>query len=176
MQAVPEVFRLHIGGEEVKPGWKIFNIQPKDGVDYVGDIEDLSRFADECCDEIYASHVLEHVPLFRVLPTLKGFHRILKQGGRVMISVPDLELLCQLFTSAELDKHQRFHVMKMIYGAQVDETDYHHIGFSPELMREYLSQAGFSRHEQVDSFGLFNDGSDFAPYGGPISLNVVAYK
>ena len=176
MESIPETFRLHIGGEEVKPGWKILNIQSREGVDYVGDIQDLSRFPDASCDEIYASHVLEHVPLFRVLPTLQGFHRILKRTGRAMISVPDLELLCQLFTSSDLDKHARYHVMKMIYGAQVDPSDFHHIGFSLEFLTEFLSAAGFSRVEPVETFGLFNDGSDFAPYGGPISLNVIAYK
>jgi len=33
--------RLHIGGEEIKEGWKILNIQNKPGVDFVGDITDF---------------------------------------------------------------------------------------------------------------------------------------
>ena len=176
MEAVPEVFRLHLGGSEVKPGWKILNILAGEGVDYVGDIQDLSRFADGACDEIYASHVLEHVPIARPLPTLKGFHRILKPGGRALISVPDLEILCQLFSSPELDARARLHVMKMMFGAQTDAHDFHYIGLTLEFLGELLQSAGFSRFETVESFGLFNDGSDFAPYGGPISLNVIAYK
>ena len=54
--------KLHIGGKEIKDGWKILNIQKFDGVDYQGDISDLSQFEDNSIDEIYASHVVEHVP------------------------------------------------------------------------------------------------------------------
>ena len=54
--------KLHIGGKIQKSGWKILNIQNKDGVDFIGDISDLSQFEDESINEIYASHVFEHVP------------------------------------------------------------------------------------------------------------------
>ena len=36
--------KLHIGGKEIKEGWKILNIQKNKGVDFVGDISDLSQF------------------------------------------------------------------------------------------------------------------------------------
>mgnify|MGYP006120551271 CR=1 FL=1 len=54
--------KLHIGGKIIKDGWKILNIQKNEGVDFVGDISDLSQFNDESIDEIYASHVFEHIP------------------------------------------------------------------------------------------------------------------
>ena len=53
--------KLHIGGKQKKEGWKILNIQSKDGADFIGDITDLSQFEDNSIDEIYASHVVEHV-------------------------------------------------------------------------------------------------------------------
>ena len=53
--------KLHIGGQTTKEGWKILNIQKKDGVDFVGDLTDLSQFSDNSIEEVYASHVLEHV-------------------------------------------------------------------------------------------------------------------
>ena len=88
--------RLHIGGTQVQEGWKILNVRPGNGVDFVGDIQDLSRFADASVDEIYASHVLEHVSQAAVLATLKGLYRILKPDSRLMISAPDLETLCKI--------------------------------------------------------------------------------
>tara|TARA_B100000780_G_scaffold258232_1_gene208474 strand:+ start:126 stop:272 length:147 start_codon:yes stop_codon:yes gene_type:complete len=36
--------KLHIGGEATKEGWTIFNIQKKEHVDIVGNLEDLSQF------------------------------------------------------------------------------------------------------------------------------------
>ena len=53
--------KLHIGGEQKKDGWKILNIQKKDNVDFIGNINDLSKFENNSIEEIYASHVFEHV-------------------------------------------------------------------------------------------------------------------
>jgi len=44
--------KLHIGGESTKDGWQILNIQPKDGVDFIGTISDLSQFEDESIEAI----------------------------------------------------------------------------------------------------------------------------
>lgn len=176
MKPIPATFRLNIGGREAKPGWQILNIQAGNGVDHVGDIQDLSRFGDESCDEIYASHVLEHVPRARIVATLQGMHRILKPSGRLLLSVPDLEALCRLFVSPNLDKPARVHVMRIIFGGQVDANDFHFVGFSLEILLDSLGAAGFARAERVGEFGLFNDTSSYAPYGVPISLNLIAFR
>src|SRR3954468_16802710 len=90
--------KLHIGGQEKREGWSIVDALPGPIVDYVGNCNDLSFLADESCSEVYASHVLEHLAYNGELQkTLKGIHRVLKPGGRLRASVPDLELLCQLF-------------------------------------------------------------------------------
>ncbi len=74
----PEPLRLHIGGEEVKPGWKILNAQPRPGVDFVGLAHDLSQFADASVSEIYASHVYEHIShQSDVLKAFQEAHRVL---------------------------------------------------------------------------------------------------
>ena len=84
--------RLHNGGKQVKEGWKILNIQPGEGVDFVGDAADLSQFNGETFDEVYASHVIEHLGYQKELPAaLRGIHRIIKPGGVFRMSVPDLE-------------------------------------------------------------------------------------
>ena len=66
--------------------------------------------------------------------------------------------------------------MRMIFGGQVDKYDYHYFGWNYEFMNDYLRAAGFLKMKKVGSFGLFNDGSDYKPYGFPISLNVIAVK
>lgn len=168
--------KLHIGGKEKKAGWSIVNIQPGPDVDYVGDIIDLTNFNDNSVDEIYASHVLEHVPQAKVLETLKGVHRILRTRGVLMVSVPDMDILCHLFISPLASEDAKFHAMRMMFGGQTDANDFHFIGFNQQFLRHYLTQAGFTQIERVDSFGLFNDTSGFRPYGFPISLNMRAVK
>jgi predicted SAM-dependent methyltransferase len=173
---IGEAMKLHIGGKQPKPGWKILNIQYNPGVDFIGDISDLSQFLSESCDEIYASHVLEHISQQKMLATLRGLHRILKPEGKLMISVPDLDVLCHLFIHPKSTRQTHFDVMRIMFGGQKDAHDFHCIGLNFEILSDYLSAAGFTRIERVKSFGLFEDFSNFAPYGVQISLNIVVWK
>ena len=168
--------KLNIGGESKKEGWKILNIQKKPDIDFIGNINNLDQFEDESCEEIYASHIIEHVDQKTVLNTLKGINRILKKNGKFYISVPDMDSLCHFFISPLANKKIKFHVMRMIFGGQVDEYDYHYFGWNYEFLNDYLTQAKFSEIKRIQSFGLFDDTSDFKPYGFPISLNVIATK
>ena len=168
--------KLHIGGKQIKDGWKILNIQKNDGVDFVGSISDLSQFDDNSIEEIYASHVVEHVDQKNIKKTLEGIYRVLKNDGKFYISVPDLDVLCRIFIDNKAPAKVKFHVMRIMFGGQTDEFDYHYFGWNYEFLNSYLIEAGFKKNERVKSFNLFNDTSDFAPYGPPISLNVIAYK
>ncbi len=152
------------------------NVQPGPHVDHVGDLRDLSRFADTSVDNVYASHVLEHVSQADVLPVLRGVHRILASGGKFLISVPDLDTLCHLFISPWATPDMKWHAMRMIFGGQIDAHDFHSMGFNEQFLRNLLAQAGFTEVQRIASFGLFQDTSEFRPYGFPISLNVIAVK
>jgi predicted SAM-dependent methyltransferase len=168
--------KLHIGGKEVREGWKILNVQKLPGVDFVGDIRDLSQFADRSIDEVYASHVLEHVPLADVTKTLSGIYRVLKRGGKFMVSVPDMDVLGKLVTDPALETQRKLSYMTMIFGGQTDANDYHYFGWNFQFMQYYFDEAGFMEVKRVDSFGLFDDTSEIWAMGVPISLNAVAIK
>jgi predicted SAM-dependent methyltransferase len=168
--------KLHIGGKEPKAGWKILNALDFEGVDFVGNVCDLSAFPDACCEKVYASHVMEHVGQRDFVSTLKGIQRILCDNGEFYFSVPDLEVLCRLFLNPELDESQRFQVMRRMFGGQTNDYDFHYIGLTYEFMMNFFNQAGFSSVKRVASFGLFSDTSDYKLYGVPISLNLIATK
>ena len=168
--------KLHIGGKQEKEGWSILNIQKKDGVDYLGDISDLSQFQENSIKEIYASHVVEHIDQKDIKKTLKGIYRILKDDGKFYVSVPDLDILCRIFIEKDAPIKVKYHVMRMMFGGQTDKFDYHYFGWNFEFMNNYLLEAGFKRIERVKTFDIFDDTSSFAPYGPLISLNMIAYK
>jgi predicted SAM-dependent methyltransferase len=177
MESERKALRLNIGGKEPMPGWKILNVQEGPHVDYVGDCRDLGRFEDESVDEIYASHVIEHLDYRHALPqALAEFNRVLAKGGNARISVPDFELLCRLFIDPKTSKEERFHLMMAAFGGQLDEYDLHHVGLNFEILRDYLLQAGFSKVERTGDFELLYDDSRTVICGVPISLNVIAYK
>ena len=168
--------KLHIGGKELKEGWKILNIQKNDGVDFVGSISDLSQFEDESIEAIYASHVVEHIDQKNIKQTFKGINRVLKNGGKFYVSVPDLDILCRIFIEKTAPSKVKFNVMRMMFGGQTDEFDYHYFGWNYEFLNTYLLEAGFKKNERIKTFDIFNDTSSYAPYGPLISLNVIAYK
>lgn len=172
----PEPMRLHLGGEQAREGWKIFNIAPGENVDFVGDIRDMSFLDDNCCSEIYASHVLEHLSQAEVLPVFNELHRLLAPGGKLYVSVPDLETLSWMFISPLLSAEARFAVMRIMFGGQTTPHDFHYFGFCFDFLVDMLRDAGFQSFEHVESFGLFQDCSDLSYAGHKISLNLIASR
>lgn len=169
--------KLHIGGQVKRDGWAILDALPSPIVDYVGNCNDLSFLPDESCSEVYASHVLEHLGYDGELQnSLKGVHRILKPGGRLRASVPDLDILCQLFLHPSNSVKGRFHVMRMMFGGRTTAYDVHYAGLNFDFLGSFLQEAGFRDIVRVKNFGLFNDTSTLRFEGTPISLNVEARK
>jgi predicted SAM-dependent methyltransferase len=97
-------------------------------------------------------------------------------GGRLMASVPDFNLLCRLFLADGLTTQQRFEVMRLIFGGQMDPYDLHKVGLTHEFLDSYLRHAGFVAVERVAAFDLFDDASRIKVAGHLISLNTVAHK
>ena len=85
-------------------------------------------------------------------------------------------MLCRLFLDPRATLAQRDTIMRVVFGGQMDEHDFHHVGLTYEFLSKYLLDAGFSRVERVKKFGLFRDDSRLGFMGVAISLNMVAYK
>jgi predicted SAM-dependent methyltransferase len=169
--------KLHIGGRTRTPGWTSFDIAPGPEVDLMGDCRDLSRFEDDSVDEIYASHILEHLSYRNeIVPALKEWYRVLLPGALVKISVPDFDVLCRLFVRPDLSPAERGEVLRMVFGGQMDEHDFHRAGLTFELLSMLLTMAGFAGIKRVGRLGDFDDTSRLELKGVPISLNITARK
>ncbi len=169
--------RLHIGGTKRKAGWEVFNIQDGAHVDHVGDARDLSRFADGTFSELYASHLLEHFGYRQDLQkTLNEWSRVLAEGGKISISVPDLDVLAEMLLDKSASFNERFYVMRMMFGGQNNDYDFHCVGLNQDILRHYLAHAGFKQIRRVPSFGIFKDSSEKCFLGRNISLNMTAKK
>lgn len=170
--------KLHIGGTTKSTGWEILNANPAPYVDHICNANDLSLFPDNTFDEIYASHVVEHLDYKdELLRTLSEWNRVLVPGGTIYISVPDLDVLAALILDkSKLTVDERFFVMRMMFGGHVDKYDYHVVGLNGEFLAGFLKSAGFQDIRKVQDFGLFDDTSSMLFKGVPISLNLVARK
>lgn len=170
--------KLHIGGKQRVEGWEILNAVPSPDVDHICNANNLSQFADGTFSDLYASHVVEHLDYKdELISTLKEWWRVLEPGGRVYISVPDLEVLAELILAKDkLSIDERFFVMRMLFGGHVDNYDYHVVGLNEDFLVEFLKSAGFTNIQKVDSFGLFHDTSVMKFKDVAISLNLIAEK
>ena len=92
------------------------------------------------------------------------------------VSVPDLRILAQLFLRTDLSTKQRHRVMRMMFGGQMDEYDYHYAGIYHEYLVAHLSAAGFVNLRRVPEFGIFDDTSQNKIVDVLISLNMIAEK
>lgn len=144
----------------------------------MGDAKDLSRFQDNTFSALYASHVLEHFNYVgEIGSALSEWKRVLVPGGRIYISVPNLEVICKMFSSVnDLAFDDKFKLMRIIYGGQMDEYDYHKVGFFPGLLSRYLLMLGFENITEVKYFDIFKDSSTIKCNGINISLNMFADK
>jgi predicted SAM-dependent methyltransferase len=83
------------------------------GVDMHGDAADIKMdileltLPENCADEIYASHLIEHLPQHRAPELLTKWHKTLKHGGKIVMETPDLRWLVQGFTLSKAARTRR---------------------------------------------------------------------
>jgi predicted SAM-dependent methyltransferase len=92
-----EVRKLHLGcGWNLLPDWLNMDYLPRcRGALYL-DARRPFFFRDETFDYVFSEHMIEHMAYHDGLNMLSECHRILKKGGTVRISTPDLSFLIKL--------------------------------------------------------------------------------
>ena len=104
---------LHVGcGPQNKNGLKgfssddwqeiRFDIDPKVSPDIQGTLTDMTLVASESVEAIYSSHNIEHIFPHEVPLALAEFHRVLKPDGIVVITCPDLQVVCEAVAQDKL--------------------------------------------------------------------------
>ncbi|WP_146100118.1 hypothetical protein [Limnohabitans sp. TS-CS-82] len=169
--------RVIIGGSSEIPAWTTMNADPSTNPDILSDICDLSQIEENSVSVFYMSHVFEHIPLFKVESTLKKLFTAMTSNSTLYISVPDLSILGKQLESQQLGIQQKIHVLRMIYGGQVSDFDFHYFGYTFEVLSFFLQAAGFHNIRKVKYFNLHKDTSNFSPYfDTTISLNIICHK
>ncbi|MEJ0072822.1 MAG: DUF4214 domain-containing protein [Candidatus Saccharibacteria bacterium] len=99
--------------------------------------------------EIYARDVLEHIPRDQTLSVLLDWSNYLKPDGSLYVQTTSI-----LAVAEQLKKHPKFESQYgwqiCLYGNQAHPGDFHHTGFTEQLLKVNLLAAGFA----IDSFKL----------------------
>jgi predicted SAM-dependent methyltransferase len=112
----------------------------------VATIDNLSFIPDSSIDLIYNCHVLEHFKRRDVRRVLQEWHRVLKPGGILRVSVPDFAKLCEVY--------QKYGKLDLVIGALFGRQDYlyniHYNVFDFATLKRELESAGFTDVRRYD--------------------------
>jgi len=174
---------LHIGcGEIDAPGFINIDARPYPHVHIVAkSLYRLTMIPDEAADLVYMCHVLEHMSHRTVTGTLREMSRVLKRGGVLRISVPDLDHMIALYRTSGNDVAA---IEQPLMGGQDYPLNFHHAVFNRAHLQRLLLASGFDLVRAWDPHRCeFHDFDDWASrtitWNGkehPISLNVEAVK
>ncbi|MBD2679137.1 MULTISPECIES: methyltransferase domain-containing protein [Nostoc] len=177
-----EKINLHLGcGFVIHPKFVNVDLLAAPHIHYQISIDKLSPFEDNSVNLIYASHCLEHFPHTKVPKVLSEWFRVLKKGGILRLSVPDFDLLLNIYkkNGNNIDT-----ILAILMGGQDYEHNFHMTTFTNSSAEKLLKRVGFKeiRQWQPNSCEMttFNDYSVYQHFVAgkfyPVSLNIEAVK
>jgi predicted SAM-dependent methyltransferase len=102
-------------------------------------------FCDDSIDYIYSSHFLEHLYKDEGERLVFEIYRVLKKGGRVRITVPDLRHVVDLYLQGQRGKALSF---AFVTSQPRSRYSRHQYLYDFELLRDLLAKAGFAEIER----------------------------
>jgi len=155
------------------PQWRELrlDIDPSVEPDIVANIVAMTPVADVCVEAVFSSHNLEHLYAHEVSLALTEFYRVLKPGGLLVVTMPDLQAVAAAVASDRLE--ETLYVspggaicpIDVLFGQRSAIRDgnvfmAHKTGFTAKTLRQKLEGAGFGnvRVEHGDLFDLWGAG------------------
>ena len=142
--------------------------------DIVASITNMAVVPSESVDAVWSSHNIEHLYAHEVLPALREFHRVLKQGGIAKMRLPDLQRVAEFVAADRLDEtiYQSpagpITPLDILYGhrgsiARGNRFMAHHTGYTAKTLGDKLLQAGFEHarvaRRQLDLWAVARKGA-----------------
>ena len=164
--------KLNLGGRD-KPIPGFLTVDMIEGADLREDIGELKSIPDKSVSVIYASHCLEHFSHTKTQNVLMNWRRVMMDGAKAYIAVPDFDAMVKLYQKYGLTDFIR----NMLYGDQGYDLAYHYTAFTFPRLAAALVSSGFTDVKRIASmpYGLNDCSSKVDSFTGqPISLNVEA--
>lgn len=152
--------RINLGaGPDRKPGW--VNVddgtddewwQEQGYADIAGEVVNsdaltyLRSLDDASADEIYAGHLLEHFERTDGLELLQECRRVLKQGGKIGIVVPDTDAVLRRCFTGRMDLDEACELF--LYSTV--QPSRHKWSYSLKTLGRLLIEAGFEIVSEID--------------------------
>lgn len=151
----PEEENLH--DRYRRPEWRELrlDIDPSVMPDIVGDIADMRGVPSESVDAVWSSHNIEHVFAHEVPRVFSEFLRVLRPGGKALVTTPDLQRAAERIASGRLEEPLYdsdagpITPLDMVYGhgreiSRGFEFMAHRTGYTSGTLARKLREAGFA--------------------------------
>lgn len=130
------------------------DIDPEAQPDIVADIADMGAVSSGCMDGVLSAHSLEHLYPHQVALALEGFYRVLRPGGYLFLTLPDIQAVAVEVAKGRLEEPLfqsdmgPICAIDILYGhrpslAQGRAGMAHKTGFTAESLTRKLTGAGF---------------------------------
>jgi len=97
--------KLHIGcGSHLLEGWLNTDLLPRSERVVTLDAIGLYPFPDESFDYVFSEHTIEHITYEQGLMMLTECLRVLRPGGKVRISTPNIQFLIDMYAEGESER------------------------------------------------------------------------
>jgi len=154
-------------------GWieRRLDIDPAVQPDIVASITDMKPVVDASVDGVFSSHNLEHLYAHEVAVALGEFFRVLKPGGVVLVTMPDLQSVAAAVAENKLEDMLYMSPagpicpLDVLYGfrpaiARGNIFMAHKTGYTATTLQQKLEAAGFTavRVERGNAYDLWGIG------------------
>lgn len=134
-----KLLRVNLGcGGKYLNGYMNIDLIRRGVVDLIADARKLP-LQDSSVELIESYHLIEHIPRYELLPTLKQWFRVLIPGGKMIAEFPDFDTACKLYLQGDEKM-----LSKAIYGGHRWSSDVHYFGYNFKRLKRILEKAGFT--------------------------------
>jgi predicted SAM-dependent methyltransferase len=140
-------YKLNLGcADDLKEGYINIDLHPEDYPQYKGKILGADAlclpFYNNSIDEIYASHLIEHFHYTQIPTAFAEWYRILRLGGKLIIIVPDMDIIAQQWTISPMSIQMNYWNFA-IYGSFRATEQVHKSAWNAKILENSLFAFNF---------------------------------
>lgn len=156
-----ELRKLEIGSEH-RPaeGYEHLDIIKYPHVEIVADARKIP-IDDNTYDEVYSQWVLEHFMEHEVVNVLKEWRRVLRAGGKVRAITNNQKSINECLEKGQITWKEwtrlTFGIKKETTAENIVVEECHKVGFSPDSIGQYFTDAGFTEVKVEATWGCERD-------------------